>query len=117
MGRIAAFIARMVVTNGGPGLNAKGLGVDAQTAVLVETNGQATVDGNGYAYFFQPLENPGVDAAGKLLAPLHFRLNVNRLAKKDGAFTFASQGLTTALSYEVVARDGKITRTDGSSPY
>ncbi len=117
MGRIAAFLAQMVVANGGPGLNAKGLGIDAQTAVLVETNGDAKVDGNGNAYFFIPLETPAVDEAGKLIGPLGFRLNVNRLDKSKGAFKLAEQWIQNANSYDVIAMDGKITRSDGRSPY
>jgi cyanophycinase-like exopeptidase len=88
MGRLVAFLARMMARGkkgpevlGGKAV-ARGLGVNAQTAVLVEKNGTAQVVGNSYAYF---LTAPGLWAGGK---PLQYaKIKVSRL-KAGGTFTF-----------------------------
>lgn len=49
-GRHLTFLARM---NRDWGMNAKGIGVDEETAVCVDANGKATVFGYGYAFFLK----------------------------------------------------------------
>ncbi|WP_158751124.1 cyanophycinase [Acidobacterium sp. S8] len=50
MGRLLTFMARISADHGN--LPVKGIGIDEQTAVLMEPDGHATVVGHGAAYFF-----------------------------------------------------------------
>ena len=76
MGRLFGFMARMVKDWS---LNAKGIGVDEQTAVLVEADGTAKVVGTNKAYFMQRNNNsvPEVCVSKKTLT-----WNVNQQAVK-----------------------------------
>lgn len=81
MGRLITFLAR-IVQDGWTG-KAKGLGIDEQTAVLVEPNGSASVVGLGAAYF---LLTPGSPELCQDRTPLTYRnISVYRVS---GAATF-----------------------------
>jgi cyanophycinase len=68
MGRLAAFVARLVQD----GLTdaATGVGVDEETALLVEADGQATVVGRNHVYLLDATAPPEVCAPGE---PLTFK--------------------------------------------
>lgn len=56
MGRMMAFLGRVLESGAH---QARGIGVDEKTGVLVESNGQARVVGLGAAYFLQARPMPG----------------------------------------------------------
>jgi cyanophycinase len=58
MGRLVGFLARLV--EDGWTAVAKGIGVDEETAVLVEADGSATLVGSGAAYFLRTPGSPEV---------------------------------------------------------
>jgi cyanophycinase len=101
MGRLATFMAR-VVNDGWTGM-ARGVGVDVETALLVE-NGQATRVGVGSAYFLQTLGLPQVCAPK---TPLTYRnIGVQRLS---GAGTFDLNnwaGYGSTVNYSISAVKG-----------
>ena len=99
MGRLAAFMARVV--NDGWTSTARGVGVDVETALLIE-NGQATRVGVGSVYFLQTVGLPQVCAPK---TPLTYQnIGVQRLS---GAGTFdlnnwAGYGSTANYSISAV---------------
>lgn len=113
IGRLVAFLGR-IVQDGWSG-TARGLGVDVETALLVE-NGQAQRVGLGSVYFLQTVGLPQVCAPK---TPLTYRnLGVQRLS---GAGTFdlnnwAGYGSTT--NYAISAVQGVLSSTQpGGSVY
>jgi cyanophycinase len=62
LGRLVAFLARIVQE--GWASQARGIGVDEQTAVLVDGFGNATIAGRGAAYFVSTTGLPGVCRPG-----------------------------------------------------
>jgi cyanophycinase len=64
MGRLLVFLARLNEPGGYPGAVTlgfvRGIGIDEGSAVLVGSNGKATVVGHAKAYFLQPTAPPGV---------------------------------------------------------
>jgi len=66
MGRLIVFLARII--RDGWEKEAKGIGVDERTAVLVEPSGRARVAGSGNAYFVRLREKPEVCEAGQPLS-------------------------------------------------
>lgn len=99
MGRLVTFMARVV--NDGWTSTARGLGVDVETALLVE-NGQATRVGVGSVYFLQTVGLPQVCAPK---TPLTYRnIGVQRLSG-TGPFdlnNWAGYGSTTSYSISAV---------------
>jgi cyanophycinase len=106
IGRLVAFLGR-IVQDGWSG-TARGLGVDVETALLVE-NGQATRVGLGAVYFMQTVGLPEVCAPKK---PLTYRnVGVQRLSGA-GSFdlnNWAGYGSTT--NYAISAVQGVLTST------
>ena len=113
IGRLVAFLGR-IVQDGWSG-TARGLGVDVETALLVE-NGQATRVGLGAVYFMQTVGLPEVCAPKK---PLTYRnVGVQRLSGA-GSFdlnNWAGYGSTT--NYAISAVQGVLSSTQpGGSAY
>jgi cyanophycinase len=106
MGRLVSFMAR-VVNDGWTGM-ARGVGVDVETALLVE-NGQATRVGAGSVYFLQTVGLPQVCAPK---TPLTYRnLGVQRLS---GAGTFDMNnwaGYGSTVNYSISAVKGVLSST------
>jgi cyanophycinase len=71
MGRLLVFLARLNEADGKavppPGNNVRGIGVEQGAAVLVDSDGKATVVGHGDAYFVSARGASGVLEAGKPL--------------------------------------------------
>lgn len=113
MGRLVTFMARVV--NDGWTRSARGVGVDVETALLVE-NGQATRVGAGSAYFLQTVGLPQVCAPKTPLTYLN--VGVQRLS---GAGTFdlnAWAGYGSTANYSISAVKGALTSTQpGGSAY
>ncbi|VXC68106.1 cyanophycinase [Massilia sp. 9I] len=113
IGRLVAFLGR-IVKDGWSG-TARGLGVDVETALLVE-NGQARRVGLGSVYFLQTVGLPQVCAPK---TPLTYRsLGVQRLSGV-GSFdlnNWAGYGSTT--NYSISAVQGVLSSTQpGGSVY
>ena len=106
MGRVVTFLARVV--NDKWTSVARGIGIDVETALLVE-GGQATRAGAGAAYFLQTVGFPEQCAPG---LPLTYRnIGVQRLSGK-GSFdlrNWAGYGSTT--NYAVSAVQGVLSST------
>jgi cyanophycinase-like exopeptidase len=106
MGRLVTFLARVV--NDGWTSSARGIGVDVETALLVE-NGQAARVGLGSAYFLQTVGLPQVCAPK---TPLTYRnVGVQRLS---GAGTFDLNnwaGYGSTVNYSLSAVGGALTST------
>jgi cyanophycinase len=114
MGRLVTFMARIV--NDGWTPMTHGIGVDVETALLVE-NGNATRVGNGSAYF---LNTVGVPEVCKPKSPLTYRnIGVQRLSG-GGSFSltnWASYGNST-VNYNISAIKGVLSSTQpGGSVY
>jgi len=82
MGRLLVFLARLNEPGGYPGAVTlgfvRGIGVDEGAAVLVGTNGKATVVGHANAYFLQP---SGPPSELRPHTPLSFtKIDVQRVA-------------------------------------
>ena len=114
MGRLVSFVARIVQDGWTSVAAARGIGVDVETALLVE-DGVATRTGVGAAWFLRPSIAPTVCQPK---TPLTFRnVLVERL---DGAGSFRldhwSGNGTTA--YDLSAESGVLLSSqDGGSPY
>ena len=110
MGRLMAFMARIV--NDGWSDTARGIGVDVQTALLVD-DGIATLVGIGSAYF---LQTAGVPEVCKPDTPLTYgNFDVQRLSG-TGKFdlrNWSSEGGGTA-QYSIFAIDGVAYSTQAS---
>jgi cyanophycinase len=99
MGRLMTFLARIV--QDGWAAQAKGIGVDEQTAVVVDASGNARIMGLGAAYF---LRTPGTPEVCAARTPLTY-LNLS-VYKLSGSATFniptwsGSGGVPYSLSVE-----------------
>jgi len=88
MGRLMTFMAFMSIDNPE---TVKGLGVNAATAVEVESDPELTarVVGTGYGYFLTGSGQPGTDGLGRLLTPLNYaNVIVHRVDKTTADFSF-----------------------------
>lgn len=107
MGRSIAFLARIV--QNGWAVAGKGIGVDEQTAVLVEPGGQATVAGVGKAYFLGISGQPEVCVAQTPL--IYQNVPVYRLGPQAGNFSLATWTGTGGTAYTLSAAAGALTST------
>ena len=99
MGRLLVFMARILAS--GDVKQVKGIGIDEQTAVLLEPDGRSSVVGKGAAYFLDAAGPPSVVKAG---VPLSMRnVSVQKVAP-GGAFDLRSwKGTATHYTFDVVA--------------
>lgn len=113
MGRLVTFLARVV--NDGWTSMARGVGIDVETALLVE-NGQATRVGAGSAYFLQTVGLPQVCAPKTPLTYLN--LGVQRLSG-TGSFDLSNwAGYGSTVNYSVSAVKGVLVSTQaGGAAY
>jgi cyanophycinase len=106
MGRLVTFLARIV--QDGWSTEAKGIGVDVETAVAVE-NGVASLFGIGAAYF---LRTPGMPELCQSRTPLTFRnLSVQRLSGSSGTFNLKNWISNDTTNYTLSAEEGVLTST------
>jgi len=106
MGRLVTFLARIV--QDGWSAEAKGIGVDVETAVAVD-NGMASLFGVGDAYF---LRTPGTPEVCQDRAPLTFRnLSVQRLSGSSGTFNIKNWSSSDTANYTLTAEEGVLIST------
>lgn len=106
MGRLITFLARLNQDNWTT--QARGIGIDEQTALLVEPNGSVTRVGNGAAYF---LGTPGKPEVCVSRTALTFRnISVYRIAG-TATFNLSSWSGTGGTAYSLSAENGMVTST------
>lgn len=113
MGRLATFLARIV--KDGWATQARGLGIDEETAVVVEANGTASLLGNGSAYF---LLTPGTPEVCQAKTNLVYRnISVYRI-NGSATFDFTTWTGSGGTGYTITAENGTVTSTQaGGSIY
>lgn len=106
MGRLVGFLARIV--QDGWSAEAKGIGIDERTAIVVEPNGAASLRGSGAAYFLRTPGRPEVCASR---TPLTYR-NVS-VYRVTGAATFnlATWSGSGGTAYTLSASSGALNST------
>lgn len=114
MGRLVAFVARLM--QDGLTTQARGVGLDEQTAVLLEGDGSAQVVGVGAAYF---LTAPGMpERCTPRRALIYLDVPVYRLRASDGgSFDFITWQGSGGLAYTVSAQGGELTASKPGGPY
>jgi cyanophycinase len=106
LGRLLTFLARILAD--GKATDARAIAVDERTAALVESNGAATIDGEGPVYFLQAAAKPEICRPGK---PLTFAgVNVYRV-RNGGSFDLKTWTGRGGATYQLSVRDGVITST------
>lgn len=106
MGRAIAFLARVI--KDGWASEAKGIAVDEQTALVVDSSGQATLMGSGHAYM---LRTPGPPQVCQSRSPLTFlNISVYRLAAGN-TFNLNSWTGSGGVAYTVSAQAGVLSST------
>jgi cyanophycinase len=103
MGRLVAFVARIAKDQGIP--KARGIGIDEATAVLLQPDGTALIEGKGSAYFVETTREAEVCEPGQSLTIRD--LSVYK-AGKGGRFDIPSWKGTGGTTSTVSARAGKI---------
>jgi cyanophycinase len=113
MGRLVGFLARIVQDGWSP--EAKGIGIDERTALVVEANGATTRHGSGSAYFLRTPGRPEVCASR---TPLTYRnISVYRVAG-TATFNLATWSGSGGTAYSISAESGVLTSTQaGGSVY
>ena len=106
MGRLVAFMARIVQDGWAP--EGKGIGIDEQTALAVDENGQASVLGLGSAYFVRAPGSPEVCHAKTELTFLN--LTVQRVSGSD-MFDLVNWSGIGSDDYTISAENGVLTST------
>jgi cyanophycinase len=106
MGRLVTFLARLNQDDWAS--QAKGIGIDEETALLVEPNGSVTRVGNGAAYF---LRTPGKPEVCLSRTALTFQnLSVYRVSS-SATFNIPTWSGSGGTSYNLSAVDGVLTST------
>ena len=106
MGRSLVFLAR-IINNGWAALP-RGIGIDEETAILVEPNGAGTMVGTGAAYFLQA-PGPAQVLADK--TPLTY-LNIGVYKVPQGAtFNLSTWTGAGGVAYTLNVNNGAITST------
>jgi cyanophycinase len=106
MGRSLVFLARIV--NDGWSNQPRGIGIDEETALLVLPNGDASMVGNGAAYFLQA---PGPAEVIADSTPLtYLSIGVYKLPQ-GGTFNFSTWTGTGGVAYMLNVNNGVLTST------
>jgi cyanophycinase len=114
MGRLMAFLARIVVDGLVPLAQTRAVAVDEATALLVD-NGVATRVGSGAAYFLRPTGLPAVCQKRK---PLTLRNVVVERLLAPGSFDLGNWQGSGTVRYELAAEAGVLLSTQaGGSVY
>jgi cyanophycinase len=109
MGRLIAFMAR--ITTNGWASTVKGVGIDEQTALLMNPDGSSTRVGNGAAYFFT---TPGPPQVCVAKTPLTFQNIAVYKVSGTATFNFTTWTGTGGASYTVSANAGALSSSNGS---
>jgi len=106
MGRLVTFLARIMQDDWSS--DAKGIGIDERTALLVEPNGSVSLVGTGAAYF---LRTPGKPEVCESRTGLTFRnLSVYRI-DGSGTFNLSKWSGKGGSTYSLSAENGILTST------
>jgi len=106
MGRLVTFLARIMQDDWSS--DAKGIGIDERTALLVEPNGSVSLVGTGAAYF---LRTPGRPEVCESRTGLTFRnLSVYRI-DGSGTFNLSKWSGKGGSTYSLSAENGILTST------
>ncbi len=106
MGRLVTFLARIVNDNWTS--QARGLGIDERTAIVVDENGMASLLGSGSAYF---LTTPGKpEVCLNRTALVYNNVSVYRISG-SATFNFATWTGSGGTEYAVSAGNGVLTST------
>jgi cyanophycinase len=106
MGRSLVFLARIV--NNGWAAQPRGIGIDEETALLVEPNGASTMVGSGAAYFLQA---PGPAQVLADRTPLTY-LNIGVYkVPQGGTFNFSTWVGTGGVAYTLNVNNGAVSST------
>jgi cyanophycinase len=106
MGRLVTFLARIL--QDGWATEAKGIGIDEQTAIAVDADGTAAVFGFGAAYFIQ---TPGIPEVCQPKTPLTYLNLIVYRVDASGTFDFVTWTGTGGTPYTISAEDGVLTST------
>lgn len=114
MGRLMVFLSRILKDNWAE--EARGIGVDGKTALVVEPNGRATLHGTGSVYFLSSTIQPEVCIPSK---PLTFRnVSVYRLTGAGSIFNLSTWRGSSGTEYQLSVVDGELFSTqEGGSIY
>jgi cyanophycinase len=106
MGRFVAFLARL--KNDDWVKEAKGIAIDRETAVLVETDGTVTLAGKNAAYFLRVSNKPEVCAPNR---PLTYRdISVYKISG-TATFNLANWRGNSGIAYSLSAEKGFLVST------
>jgi cyanophycinase len=106
MGRSLVFLARIV--NNGWAAQPRGIGIDEETALLVEPNGASTMVGSGAAYFLQA---PGPAQVLADRTPLTY-LNIGVYkVPQGGTFNLSTWTGTGGVAYTLNVNNGAVSST------
>ncbi|MFD2614078.1 cyanophycinase [Paenibacillus gansuensis] len=113
MGRLVGFLARNIADGWAPGNGAKGIGVDEQTAFVVEPNGSGYVLGNGSVYFLKTSQAATTIASGTPLAISG--VGVYKIGRSSTqSFNLSTWTGSGGTSYTLSAASGSLTSSKGS---
>lgn len=115
MGRLLTFLARLAqdgwVKPQAKSVSLKGIGIDRETALLVEADGTISVRGKNAAYFISVSSSPEICRAN---TPLTFRrLSVFKLAG-EGTFSLKNWQGQSGASYTISVENGGLVSSTGS---
>jgi cyanophycinase len=106
MGRSLVFLARIV--NNGWAAQPRGIGIDEETAILVEPNGASSMVGSGAAYFLQA---PGPAQVLADRTPMTY-LNIGVYkVPQGGTFNLSSWTGAGGVAYTLNVNNGSVTST------
>lgn len=106
MGRLATFLARLV--KDGWTSQAKGIGIDEQTAIVVEPDGSATRLGPGAVYFVRTPGQPEVCTSRNALT--YRNLSVYKMSG-SATFNLATWAGSGGSAYTISAENGVLSST------
>jgi cyanophycinase len=107
MGRLVTFLARIAHHHGGT-TPALGIGIDENTAILMEPTGAATIVGSSTAYF---LQTPGPAETCAHGAPLTYNNVPVYRVSNTSTFNLATWTGTNGTPYTLTATAGSLTST------
>ena len=113
LGRSLVFLARLI--QDGWTKTPREIAVDERSAVLIESDGKATVVGSGKgAYFIKPTEAPETCRKG---TPLTF-LNISVYKAPTGShFDLPSWSGEGGVAYNLAVKDGTVTSTQSGGDF
>jgi cyanophycinase-like exopeptidase len=113
MGRDLAFMCRVFLN--GWSATPRNIAIDEQTALLIDSAGNATVVGNSTVYFMQA---PGAPELCQAKTPLTYHNIAMYRINSTGTFSLTKWTGTNGLAYTITANAGVLSSTQsGGSIY